>query len=136
MSGGWKASMDKFVVDAYAWIEYLIDSEKGRKAAKIIESETNHIFTSSATIAEIVSKILRENKDLKNALNYISNFSTIINVTPDIAAAAGHIHFEIKKKSKNFGMLDAFVAATAKNLNAKILTGDNDFKEFKEAVMI
>ena len=128
--------MDKFVIDAYAWIEYLIDSEKGRKAAKIIENDTNQIFTSSATMAEVVSKVLRESRDLKSALTHVNNFSTIVNVTHELSVLAGQIHFETKKKSKDFGMLDAFVAATAKSINAKILTGDNDFKNFKEAVLI
>jgi len=32
--------------------------------------------------------------------------------------------------------LDSFVVATAKKLNAKILTGDNDFKNFKEVIFI
>jgi|MDTC01.1.fsa_nt_gb predicted nucleic acid-binding protein len=33
-------------------------------------------------------------------------------------------------------MLDAFVAANAKQANAKILTGDPHFKRFKNAVLL
>ena len=128
--------MTKFVIDAYAWIEYLDGSEKGRKVAEIIEEDTNEIFTSSGTVAEVVGKVLRRNEDINIALNHINNFSAVIDITQDICIAAAHIHFEYKKKNKNFGMLDAFVAAIAKKLGAKILTGDNDFRNFKEAVMI
>ena len=128
--------MNKFVIDAYAWIEYLDGSEKGRKVAEIIEDDENEIFTSSPTVAEVIGKVLRRDDEMNVALNHINNFSTVIELTQKISIAAAQIHFETKKKSKNFGMLDAFVAATAKNLNAKILTGDPDFKNFKEVVMI
>lgn len=128
--------MTKFVIDAYAWIEYLNGSEKGRKFGEIIEDSLNEIFTSSATVAEIVSKTMRENKDTKTALTHINNLSTILGVTQEISILTGQIHFEAKKKDKDFGMLDAFVAATAKTINAKILTGDKHFKNFREVIFI
>ena len=114
--------MTKFVADAYIWIEYLEGSEKGRKAAEAIEDGSNEIFTSSATVAEVISKFLRSNKDMWIAIKCINSMSNVVNVTQEIANLAGQIHFEAKKRSKNFGMLDAFVAATAKKMNAKILT--------------
>ncbi|MBI3035742.1 PIN domain-containing protein [Candidatus Woesearchaeota archaeon] len=128
--------MNRFVIDSFAWIEYLDGSEKGNKVAEIVEAKENEIFTSSATVGEIISKVLRGNKNIEIALNHINNLSTVIGITQEMGIAAGHIHFEAKKKNKNFGMLDAFVAATARKIGAKILTGDPDFKNFKEAVMI
>lgn len=128
--------MNKFVVDAYAWIEYLDGSEKGKRFAETIENTLNELFTSSATVAEVVSKFLRTNKDVKIALTAINSMSNVLSVTNEIGTEAGQIHFEAKKKNKEFGMLDAFVAATAKKINAKILTGDEHFKNFKEAVFI
>ena len=128
--------MDKYVIDAFAWIEYLDGSEKGRKASETIENDANEIFTSSATVAEVVSKVIREGKEVQVALNQINNFSIVLNVTQALGVSAGQIHFDAKKKSKEFGMLDAFVAATAQSINAKILTGDKDFKHLKNAVFI
>lgn len=128
--------MTKFVVDAYAWIEYLEGSEKGKAVTEIVEDGSNELFTPSTTIAEVVSKFLKIDKDVKIAVTAMDTLSSIIIVNQDISILASHIHFETKKKNKNFGMLDAFVAAAAKSINAKILTGDNDFKNFKEAVII
>ena len=128
--------MTKFVVDAYAWIEYLEGSEKGKKFAEIIEANSNELFTSSATLSEVISKFLRAKKDVKIALTAISTLSTVEVINQELAIEAGFIHFEAKKKNKEYGMLDAFVAATAKKLNAKILTGDPHFINFKEAVMV
>jgi len=128
--------MTNFVIDSYAWIEYLNGSEKGKKVAEILEKEEDEFLTPSTAVAEIISKTLKENKDMNVALNHINNLSTVFQITSEIGVLAGQIHFENKKKNKEFGMLDAFVAATARKLGAKILTGDPDFKRFKEAVMI
>ncbi len=128
--------MTDFVIDAHAWIEYLRGSEKGRKAAEIIEDDANKIFTASTTIAEVVSKSIRENRDAGIALNYINNLSIVLSVTQEIGALAGRIHSKAKKKNKEFGMLDAFVVATARGISARILTGDEDFRNFKETLFI
>ena len=128
--------MTKFITDASAWIEYLEGTERGRAVIKIIEDNNNEIFTASATVAEVVSKFLRADKDIKLALTSINNLSVVVDLSQEISFAAGQIHFEEKKKNKEFGMLDALVAATAKKLGAKILARDNDFKHFKEAVLI
>ena len=128
--------MTKFVIDAYAWIEYLEGSEKGRRVGETIEDNSNEIFTSSATLAEVVSKFLRTSREVKIALTAINALSAVVAMGQELCIQAGFIHFETKKKNKEFGMIDAFVAATAKSINAKILTGDPDFKNFKDAVMI
>lgn len=128
--------MNEYIIDAWAWIEYLDGSEKGKKAAKVIDDFSNSLLTSSATVAEVISKFLRESKDIKIALNAINNLSNVIEVDNEIGVLAGKIHFEAKKKNKHFGMLDSFVVATAKKKKAKILTGDTDFKQFKDVVFI
>jgi len=43
---------------------------------------------------------------------------------------------ENKKRNIKFGLVDAFVLLTARELDAKILTGDRHFKGFKEAVLL
>ncbi len=128
--------MTKFIVDACAWIDYFDDSEKGRKFAEIIESDSHEIFTSAATVAEVVSQFLKRRFFPEKAINGIISLSNVLDVTPDIAWETGRIHNETKKRNESFGMLDAFVVATAKTMNAKILTSDNDFRIFKEAVIL
>lgn len=46
-----------------------------------------------------------------------------------------HSHFENKKKIKNWGMSDSIILATAKLLNAKVVTGDEHFRDL-DAVML
>jgi len=128
--------MTKIIVDAFAWIEYFNGSDKGLNVKKLLETDHNEIITCSTTVAEVISKVLRKNLDSQIALNHINNLSKVIDITQEISILAGEIHFIEKKKNVDFGMLDSFVAATAKKLNAKILTGDNDFKNFKETIFI
>ncbi len=128
--------MIKFVLDASAWIEYLGGSDVGRKVANIVDDEASRVFTSSVTIAEVMSKFLRVGKDASVVLECIQSVSTIVDVTPEISVDAGNIHFEAKKKNKDFGMLDAFVIATARSMQAKILTSDYDFKGFKNVIIL
>ena len=109
------------VVDSFAWIEYLEGSQRGTSAAQIIDDESMGVLTSAATLAEVVSKFLRNGKDFQIALQTIQAISTIAEVTTEIGVLAGKIHVEQKKKNRDFGMLDAFVAATAEKNNARIL---------------
>ena len=128
--------MPRFVIDAYAWIEYFLGSEKGIRIREIIEASNNEIFTSVITIAEVVSITKRENKYNEDIYNIINNLSTVYLIDPELAKETGLFHAEIRKKIKDFGMTDCVVLLTARKLNAKILTGDAHFKDFKEAILI
>ncbi len=126
---------NKFVVDSWAWIEYFDGSEAGGKIRKYIEDEKNAVFTSSVTVAEVVSKFLRKRMDPHQAFNGINIMSKIIPADAELAVFSGELHAEIKQSVRDFGLADSFVLATAKKQNAKILTGDPHFKGFKEAVL-
>lgn len=128
--------MPKYVVDAYAWIEYFIKSEKGIKFGEVIESEENEIFTSIITIAEVSSISKRENRDVELAYKTITNLSKIFFIGTELAKEAGILHAETRKKIKDFGMANVVVLLTARKLDAKILTDDPHFKGFKEAILI
>lgn len=126
----------RYVIDAHAWIEYFIGSDKGEEVKKILESDDNEIFTSITTIAEVVSATKRENRDAEDKYADIINLSKIFFISPEFAKEAGILHAETRKKVKDFGLADAFVLLTARKLGAKIVTGDPHFKSFKEAILI
>lgn len=128
--------MHRYVIDSYAWIEYFIESKKGKIVGKIIESAENEIFTSIITIAEVSSVSKRENRDVELAYETIANLSKIFFINPQLAKEAGILHAETRKRVKDFGLADAFVLLTARKLGAKIVTGDPHFKGFKEAILI
>lgn len=126
----------RYVVDAHAWIEYFIESDKGKRVKEIVESEENEIFTSLITIAEVSSIATREKRDVELGNKTITSLSNIYGISMEFAKEAGILHAEIRKKIKDFGMADAFVLLAARKLGAKIITGDPHFKGIKEAVLV
>jgi len=128
--------MTRYVIDAYAWIEYLIGSDTGAKVYAILEKETNETYTCAVTVAEVVSKVAREGKDIKVAYDVLLSNSKVINADEELSKDAGLVHAEVRKTEKDFGLADAYVLATARKLKSKVLTGDPHFKNMKEAVLL
>jgi predicted nucleic acid-binding protein len=128
--------MLRYVIDAYAWIEYLIGSEPGAKVNAVLEKETNQIYTCAVTVAEVVSKVARESREPTVAYDILVNNSQIIDVDEKLSKEAGLLHAEMRKKEKDFGLADAYVLATSRKLNSKILTGDPHFRNVKDAVLL
>jgi predicted nucleic acid-binding protein len=127
---------EKYVVDAYAWIEYLIGSKVGEKVRSILEKETNEIYTCAVTVAEVVSKTAREGGEFETAYDILLSNSQIVNIDEEMSKEAGVLHCEMRKTKRDFGLADAYVLAVARTVNARILTGDPHFRSVKEAVLI
>lgn len=125
------------VIDAYAWIEYFDGTELGIKVKNFIENSQNKIFTNVITIAELSSHFKRKKTyDFAEAKKVLSSISSFYNINEDFAEEAGNLHAEIKKERKHIGLVDIFVLLTARKLNAKVVTGDEDFRNLKEVIMI
>lgn len=127
--------MIRFVVDSWAWVEYLRGSKAGQKVRKAVEREEEFI-THAVTIAEITSKFARERMDINGAWRAITTLSKIKGLDETDAKDAGLLHTSVKEKRSNFSMADAFVLHTARKMNAKVLTGDPDFRGMDEAIML
>jgi predicted nucleic acid-binding protein len=127
--------MAKFVVDAYAWIEYLDGTDAGRTVSAALENNDD-IYTCAVTLAEVVSKVARIGKDAKVAYDVLLSNSRVVSVDEELSFQGGLLHCEMRKTAKDFGLADAYVLATARRVKSKILTGDPHFKSLKEAIMI
>ncbi|MBI4440023.1 type II toxin-antitoxin system VapC family toxin [Candidatus Woesearchaeota archaeon] len=114
-----------YVVDSYAWVEYFMGTEKGEVVKRYIEKEI--CATSAITIAEISEKYKREGLRFQGDFNFILSKTKIIDVDSEIAMLSGEISCENKKKIKNWGMADSIILATARMLNARVITGDPHF---------
>lgn len=125
----------KYIIDSYAWMEYLEGSGLGEKVREILTGN-NEIYSLNLTIVEVISRVKRKKGNVEIAYSAINSNSKVVEITPEIAKKAGLFHTEIRNKIKNFGLVDALILILARELNAKILTGDKHFKGFKEAVFI
>jgi len=129
------------VIDSYAWIEYFRASPAGERAKKLIEGEGS--ATPSIVVAEVSRKLLKEVEAGKETLEergrhleFIRASSQILHLTFDLAASAGEIDVEMKKKARGWGLVDSIVLTFARSADARIVTGDEHFREIKEAMMI
>jgi len=127
---------EKYVIDAYAWIEYLIGSKDGEKVKSILEDENNEIYTCAVTVAEVISKTAREGGNLETAYDIITSNSQVINIDEEISKETGVLHSEMRKTKRDFGLADAYVLAIARRIKSKVLTGDLHFKGVREAILI
>ena len=123
----------KYVIDSYAWVEYFKGSKQGKISKDFIESENS--ATSVITIAELSEKYEREGKDFDEDFSFIISQTKIIQLNTELALLAGKINNENKKKIKNWGMADAIILATAKMKKAKVVTGDEHFRNL-DSVML
>jgi PIN domain nuclease of toxin-antitoxin system len=127
--------MTRYVVDAWAWLEYLNGSELG-KSVEARFAEASQLFTSTATVAELVSRYKRRGMPEEVAVRAITTLSKVVGPGLDDAVEAGKVHAETKARAPNFSLSDATVLQLAKKFDAEVLTGDPDFQGIKDALMI
>lgn len=129
----------KIVADAYAWIEIFLGSERGSKAKEILE-EADEVYTPDTVLAEIARKYLREGTGEKIAierLGIVASASDLTHVDVGVALEAARCYMQMSKTAKKEklrapSLFDAIVLATAKVLEAKVLTGDEHFRNLPE----
>ena len=128
----------RYIIDSYAWLEYFMGTEAGRKVKVIIDSEANEKLTPSICLAEIYAKILRTEDEKKAELRraFIKSRSALVTLTEELAVEAAKIDVDMKKKVQGWGLADSIVLSTARNRNGKVATGDQHFRGLAEAYMV
>ncbi len=132
------ADSSVIVFDAYAWVEYALDSPKAERVAELLESASEAI-TPASVLAELKESMLRQGiraPVMNRILTYIKSRTTVVGIDSTVAELAGEIKFTQKRAIKNWGMLDSFVYAVAKVWGGTVLTGDPHFKQLKDVVYI
>ncbi len=127
--------MNKYIIDAWAWVEYFRGTKYGAKLNEILEDSTNETYTCSITVAEIISKTKRENQDVEAVYDMLLSNSQTIKLDEEISKQAGLFYAKMWQASKDFGVAGAFILAAADKLEAKIVTGDPHFKGLKNVTM-
>ena len=127
---------NKYIVDAWAWIEYFRGSEYGAKLNDILDDPATDIHTCAITIAEVISKTARDGRDVEAAHDMLLSNAQVIKMDEQISRQAGILHSKMRQTRKDFGIADAFILATANKLKAKIITGDPHFKDLENTMMI
>lgn len=133
----------KTVIDAYAWIEIFIGSLKGEKAKEILQ-KAEEAYTPDIVLAEIARKYMREGakeQTISERLKTIEETSEIAPIDKETAIETAKCYMQLAEKAKKEklkapSLFDAIILATAKTLNAKIITGDEHFKDLNQTIWI
>ena len=120
-----------FLADAYAWIEYFGGTDKGKRAARVIDDPGQDIFTLESTLSEVKAWALREKKPFEDLYGVIRRNSTIVHPTLEDWLGAAELRFEIRRKVERFGLMDALLLAAARRTGCTVLTGDPHFRKLQ-----
>ncbi len=133
----------KIVTDSYAWVEHFIGSAKGRKVDELLEN-ADEVYTPDIVLAEIARKYIREGVEPETVnirLEEIAEASSIVCLDAKLALIAATAYTEMEANAKRSklnrpSLFDAIVLATGKALEAKILTGDQHFKNLPKTLWL
>ncbi len=126
----------EFIIDSYAWIEYVLGSKKGEILKKLFLNSTNQFFTVECCLAEIIGWSLRYKQDGVAIMKVIKTNSQLLSVNEMNWINAGKERFEQQKTQKDFGLIDAVIVIKQNELNCKVVTGDKHFKQMKNVVFL
>ena len=133
----------RIVVDSYAWIELFIGSSKGKKVMERL-LEADRVFTPGIVLAEIARKYHREGLEeeaIRERLRLIVEASEIIPIDEKVALESASCYEELlcRADERRIGkpsLFDAIILATARMREAKVLTGDEHFKDLPETLWL
>ena len=123
----------RIVLDSYAVLSLLFGEEAGKRAKKLFK-EDGDIYLNWNNLVEIYYVVQREESKEK-AVKVVSLIKAwpinLVEFDEAIWLLAGDC-----KSKGNISFADAFAIATAKNLNAILVTGEPEFKSFEGEVKI
>jgi predicted nucleic acid-binding protein len=128
----------RIVVDTWCWIELGRGSEYADTVKKYLRSEHN-IIAPASIISEIVVKFVSSRisaKELKLFLQMVRAYTNIYPMDQGLAERAGKIYHKLRKRSRDMGIMDAYIYALAIKEKALVLTGDKDFKPFERVIYL
>jgi len=95
------------------------------------------IFMSIIQIGELSDWCLKNRIDPEKRITKLKQILNVIPLNEKICYDAAHIKYTIRKKGvAKFGLLDGFVLASARSINQRLLTTDNDFRTISDAVVV
>jgi len=129
--------MERIVLDTHAAAAFFYNEPGADKAEKTIISAlagSGKIFMSAVNYGELFYAVLKKSgrKAAMKAVHMLDAVPVgIIDADKNLSLLAGSI-----KADKRMSYADCFAAATAKILNAVLLTGDPEFKEVEKEIKI
>jgi predicted nucleic acid-binding protein len=131
------------VIDSYAWIEQFSGTANAVKLREIFLT-ADELYTPDVVVAEVARKYVRDKIDdniVKVRLQQIGENSKVVYLSSKLAFDSAKCYSELLEHSKKNrlntpSLTDAIILATARMFGAKVLSGDQHFKPFGEAIWV
>ncbi len=130
-----------YVIDTYAWVEYLLGSRPGAKAKKYIEG--GQALTPSIVLAELRKWYFREieagrrtESEMQTHFAFVESETEVVSLDATLALRAGEMDFLMKKRIKDWPLADSIVYATAKSRAGQVVSGDPHFSSLDDVISI
>jgi predicted nucleic acid-binding protein len=120
----------KVLFDTWAWWEVLRGSMAGaRLQRRYLDASGYDVLTSAISLGELSAKLSSQGAEesIPLAVNSIRNSSAVLDLTGELAVAAGRIRTRLRKKVKSASLADGIVLATARQHGARLITQDRAF---------
>ena len=133
----------KIAIDSYAWIEIFSGTQKGKRALEAID-EADGVLTPEIVLSEVARKYLREGVDESKAMERIATIreaSEIVGVDASTAVESAKMYLMLERNAKEKSLarpslFDGIVLAIARVNQAKVLTGDQHFKNLEDTLWL
>jgi len=125
-------------LDTSILIEIFRNDQKTKTFQEIYKHVKDEpLFISIIQIGEISDWCLKNNIDPEKRITKLKQILNVIPLNEKICYEGAHIKYMIRKKGvAKFGLLDGIVLASARSINQRLLTIDNDFRTISDAVVI
>ncbi len=125
-----------YLIDTHAWVEYVIGSTSAVVMKRLFENPKNKFITSECSLAEIRSYCLINKRNFEEVYKIVKRNSITLPVLHYHWIEAAKIRFEIRKRVKDFGLIDSILVVKQNELKATIISGDSHFKGQKNVMYI
>ena len=125
-----------YIVDSWAWVEYCIGSESGLELKNLLNNKNNKFITLECTVSELKGYCLRTGYDFDLLYSILKKNSVILPVLSSHWMEAAEIRHEMRKKAKDFGLIDSILVAKQNELKCSVVSGDSHFKGLKNVVYL
>ncbi|BCU71585.1 hypothetical protein KN1_28820 [Stygiolobus caldivivus] len=133
----------RIVMDSYAWVEFFIGSEKGKKVLTFMSS-ADEIITPDLVLAELARKYVREGfeeNSVRERLKFVEENSVVVCIDRELSVLSANAYLELLDKAKKEGknkpsITDSILLTLGRKYNAKVVTGDELFRDMEEVIFL
>ena len=128
--------MTRYIVDAYAWIEYFRGSPKAQEFRKLLMNSENNFITCDCTVAEIRLWAIRVNQDFNELFRVVQSNSSLSPITLHDWLNAAIARQKMRKTRERFGLIDALLLVKQREFKCRLISGDVHFNDLPAVIFL